>query len=214
MLNSSPPGASPTGRGRPRGFDAQAALDATVRVFWERGYSGASLDEVTAATGVHKPSLRAAFGGKDALYVAALDRYWVERIARTREVLAAAPTAAAAIAALLAKVVANLTPRPGEPRGCLRVNGALECDVPAVARAALQRMRSELGEAVGSRLERGRREGDLPSPENSAALAEAVVTLIDGLAVAARAGASAQQLEDTAALGSRLISGTPRSQRV
>lgn len=203
-LPSNPaPDVPPPIRGRPRGFDTEATLDAAVRVFWRRGYAGASLADVTAATGVHKPSLRAAFGAKEALYLAALDRYWTARMGHTSRVLEAAPTAAEAVAALLAKVVANLAPRPGEPRGCLRVNGALECDAPPSARAALGRMRSELAEAVRARLERGIAEGDLPPSEDPAALAEATATLIDGLAAAARSGAPAAALAATAALALR-----------
>ena len=212
MPSPSPPApvTPPQSRGRPRGFDIEATLDAAVRLFWERGYAGASLGDVTAATGVHKPSLRAAFGAKEALYLAALDRYWVGRMGHTRRVLEAAPTAAEAIAALLAKVVANLAPRPGEPCGCLRVNGALECDAPPSARAALGRMRSELAEAVRARLERGIAEGDLPPSEDPGALAEATATLIDGLAVATRAGAPATALAATAALALRWVPASER----
>lgn len=189
--------------GRPREFDPGATLEAAVRVFWERGYAGASLGDVTAATGVHKPSLRAAFGGKEALYLAALDRYWTQRMSHTREVLEGAPTAAAAVTALLAKVVANLAPRAGAPLGCLRVNGTLACDAPPTVPPVLARMRAELAGAVRARLERGIAEGELPADEDPAALAEAVTTLIDGLSAAARAGATAGALAATAALSSR-----------
>ncbi|WP_227271485.1 TetR/AcrR family transcriptional regulator [Roseobacter weihaiensis] len=63
------------GRGRPRIIDRQAALDAAVRLFWERGYDGASLTDLTGAMGLSRPSLYAAFGDKDALFLRALGRY-------------------------------------------------------------------------------------------------------------------------------------------
>jgi AcrR family transcriptional regulator len=65
----------PRRRGRPRAYDRQAALGQATDTFWRTGYSGTSLDEISAATGMNKPSLYAAFGDKRALYLEALSRY-------------------------------------------------------------------------------------------------------------------------------------------
>ena len=62
-------------RGRPRGFDPDAVLDRVIPVFWARGYEGASMEDLTAAAGLARPSLYAAFGDKRGLFLAALDRY-------------------------------------------------------------------------------------------------------------------------------------------
>ena len=65
----------PRPRGRPRQFNPDDVLDRAVEVFWERGYAGASLDDLTAAMRLNRPSVYAAFGDKHSLFLAALDRY-------------------------------------------------------------------------------------------------------------------------------------------
>ena len=62
-------------RGRPRAFDMDKALDARARLFWRKGYEGTSIADLTEAMGINPPSLYAAFGGKEALFRQALDRY-------------------------------------------------------------------------------------------------------------------------------------------
>src|ERR1700721_458843 len=61
--------------GRPRSFNTEDALDAAMQVFWSKGYEGASLADLTAAMGINRPSLYAAFGDKEALFRKVLDRY-------------------------------------------------------------------------------------------------------------------------------------------
>ena len=81
--------------GRQRQFDERVALDAAMEVFWSNGYSSTSLSDVTDAMGINKPSLYAAFGNKEALFLRALNRYidkhgsepssnWVYRLTRKR----------------------------------------------------------------------------------------------------------------------------------
>src|SRR5207249_2480008 len=79
-------------RGRPRTFDPNLALDRALEVFWRKGYEGASLSDLTKATGINRPSLYAAFGNKENLFRLALDRYIAGPIAYFREALAE-PTA-------------------------------------------------------------------------------------------------------------------------
>ena len=66
---------------RPRSFDPDEALDLARDVFWQKGFQGASLDDITAATGLNKPSLYAAFGDKNALFLKVLDRYHARIVA-------------------------------------------------------------------------------------------------------------------------------------
>ncbi|HWU15967.1 MAG TPA: TetR/AcrR family transcriptional regulator, partial [Caulobacter sp.] len=65
-------------RGRPRAYDPEVALAKATETFWEQGYAGASLDDLSAATGMNRPSLYGAFGDKQALFKTALDRYMDE----------------------------------------------------------------------------------------------------------------------------------------
>ena len=62
-------------RGRPRSFDVERALDQALKVFWSKGYEGASLPDLTEAMGINRPSLYAAFGNKESLFRRVMDRY-------------------------------------------------------------------------------------------------------------------------------------------
>ncbi len=99
--------------GRPRGFDKEAALDAALRVFWEKSYEGATLAELTEAMGINRSSMYAAFGDKEALFRLVMARYGEKQMSYFSEALAA-PTAEAVIKALLTKTAEFLT-TPGNP---------------------------------------------------------------------------------------------------
>ena len=79
--------ACPATKGRPREFDLDEALAAALRVFWQRGYEAASMADLTAAMGITKPSLYAAFGNKESLFKKALDLYEREKLAYMRGAL-------------------------------------------------------------------------------------------------------------------------------
>ena len=62
-------------KGRPREFDTQEALSKAILVFWEKGYRGTSLDDLTEAMEINRPSLYSAFGDKQQLFLMAVDQY-------------------------------------------------------------------------------------------------------------------------------------------
>jgi AcrR family transcriptional regulator len=186
-------------RGRPREFDIDEALDRALRVFWRRGYEGATLPDLTKAMGINRPSLYAAFGSKEGLFRKALDRYVEGPAAFVREAMNE-PTARAVAQRLLGGTIDLVTDRRN-PHGCLIVQGALACgeNAESVRReVAARRVAGEV--AVRQRFERARADGDLPAQADTADLARYVVTVMRGMAVQAAGGASREDLRRVAKL--------------
>jgi AcrR family transcriptional regulator len=191
----------PRPRGRPRAFDEDAALGAALRVFWEKGYEGASLPDLTRAMGINRPSMYAAFGNKAALFRLALDRYERGPGAYVCEALAA-PTARA-VAEKLLLGAADLQCDRRNPRGCMMVNAALTCggDDPVGRELATRRKAGD--DLIRKRFERAAAEGDLPKGADPATLARYVGTVVRGMAVQAAGGASHAQLRAVAEMALR-----------
>lgn len=181
-------------KGRPREFDADAALDKALHVFWERGYEGTSLADLTEAMGINRPSLYAAFGNKEELFRRALNRYLDKGPGAAKREALEEPTARAVVERLFKCVATSLTD-PANPRGCLSVQGALTCgEASESIKQELNRRRSEGEQALCQRLERAKAEGDLTSDADPAALARFVSTVIQGMSVQAAGGASREDL--------------------
>jgi AcrR family transcriptional regulator len=163
--------------GRPRAFNRDHALEAAMRVFWRRGYEGASLTELTRAMGINRPSLYAAFGDKAALFRESVARYGVGPGRYVRRALGR-PTARQVAETLLRGAVAAATDET-MPRGCLWVQGAL------VAAAESENIRQEMA---------ARRDGDLPQNTDVAALTLYLVSVMNGISVQAAGGKSREAL--------------------
>ena len=189
-------------RGRPREFDVEKALDRALRVFWRKGYEGASLPDLTKAMGINRPSLYAAFGNKEELFRKALDRYAEGPAAYVREALNE-PSARAVADRLLGGALDLATDRRN-PRGCLMVQGALACGEAAESvRRELAARRAATEAAVRRRFERAHAEGDLPAGADPAALARYVLAVIQGMAVQTASGAKCEELRQVVALALR-----------
>ncbi len=180
-------------RGRPRSFDPDKALDKAVRVFWEKGYEGASLTDLTKAMGINRPSMYAAFGDKEQLFRKALDRYASGPAGYVQEALTES-SARKGIEKMLLAAVEGLS-NPQNPKGCLLVQGALACsdDASAVRQELIKRRIA--GEAlIAKRLKRAKAEGELPEEINPADLARFYVTVMRGLGIEAAGGATRAEL--------------------
>jgi AcrR family transcriptional regulator len=195
--------------GRPREFDEARAVDSALRVFWEKGYEGASLSDLTEAMHLNRPSLYAAFGNKEGLFRRAVDRYVEIANARIHETLAS-PSARGAVEGLLRNYASAPALREN-PRGCLLVQGALACgDEARGAQAELATRRGEGEKALHDRLDRARAEGELPPDCDTWDLARFVWTVCYGLAVRGAGGASAQELQRVAAVAMRAWPGVTK----
>jgi AcrR family transcriptional regulator len=191
-------------RGRPREFDEDKALDRAMKVFWRKGYEGASLPDLTEAMGINRPSMYAAFGNKEALFKRVLDRYVAGPGAFFIEALAK-PTAREVVATLLDGVVERQT-KPGNPRGCLMVQGGLACGAEAESvRRELVRRRVATDQLLQERFERAIADGDLPNDADASALAQFVVTIVRGMAVQSASGAGRDELRKIADMAMRAL---------
>jgi AcrR family transcriptional regulator len=179
--------------GRPRSFDTGNALDCALDVFWRKGYEGASLSDLTKAMGINRPSLYAAFGDKEKLFRKVLDRYEEGPASYSRAALQ--ERTSRAVVERLLYGTADLLTSPGNPRGCLFVQGALACgDGADCVRKELISRRMAGEAALRQRLLRARMDGDLPPESNPASLARYIVTLIQGISVQAAGGATRSEL--------------------
>jgi AcrR family transcriptional regulator len=182
---------------RPRAFDLDTATDAALHLFWQKGYGGTSLADLTAAMGINRPSFYAAFGSKEALFHRVVERY-IEGPGANVAAALREKSAREVVASLLA-AYADAPADSTREKGCFLVQGALACSAEDHAiRDKLAACRAAGERALRDRLKRAKGEGDLPSDENPADLARYVWTMCQGMAVQAAGGATRADLRRVA----------------
>lgn len=195
-------------RGRPRAYDPEQALDQALRAFWRSGFSATSLDELSAATGMNRPSLYAAFGDKHALYLALLERYATVSDANIAAGLGHDEPLAAALTRFYKGAVASYLSGDGAARGCFLIGTAMsEAMADAAIRERLGRALDGFTAALEQRLRRAQAEGELDDAADTAGLAGVAAAVLHSLAVRARAGAPRAALNATIRAAVQLICG-------
>jgi AcrR family transcriptional regulator len=183
--------------GRPRAFDVDAALEKALEVFWRNGYDGTSLSDLTEAMGINKPSLYAAFGNKEQLFLKAIEFYENRACSFFLPALEK-PTAYQVAEYMLYGAAMNMTDSD-HPQGCIIVQGALSCsEAAATVKEALMNRRVEGGEKLCERFKRAIAEGDLPADVDAEVLARYLGTVLQGMAIQANNGATSEQLRQVA----------------
>ncbi|MDH3062710.1 TetR/AcrR family transcriptional regulator [Achromobacter insolitus] len=180
--------------GRPREFDRDAALLAAMRTFWTQGYEGTSIQDLVAAMGVNKPSLYSTFGCKEEIFREAVELYDRIEGRATSQSLAQASTAREAVETMLRANARAYVVEEG-PRGCMIVlSSLLGAPENESVRAFLAENRLNGETMLRDRLAQGIAAGDLDSSADVGQLAAFYTTVLEGLSIQARDGASVDKL--------------------
>ena len=185
-------------RGRPRTFDRDEVLDRAVTAFWEKGYSGTSLDDLTEAMGINRPSLYATFGSKHDLFMEVIDRYAVTLGCQPVKALHSEPDIKKAVAAFLEASIRCVTSKDG-PRGCLIVSVALEdAGIDEQVRSKLAGIFAETDRVIADHFRLAQDQGQLSQESDPQALARMTISMTHSFAARARVGASRAKLSSLA----------------
>ena len=201
-------------RGRPRAYDPERALAQATAAFWDAGFSATSLDDLSAATGMNRPSLYGAFGDKRALYLKTIEGYRAMAQAAMRQSLPYDGSLREALTELYDRAISLYLSGEHGARGCLLTGTAateavMDPEIRRAARTALE----EIDAAFEARIRHGREQGDLPASADPAMLGKLASAILHTLSIRARTGAPRAALEAIAASGVDLICGSGKRRR-
>jgi AcrR family transcriptional regulator len=188
------PAASAAVRGRPRGFDTDQVLGRVRDTFWRYGYAGTSMDQLSAATGLHKPSLYGAFGDKKRLYLAALDNYLADIRAEFAEAFAV-PDLFESLYQVSERSIDKFMGGGEGATGCFMMNTAMTeaGEDPEISRVVRESM-DGLERAMVRRLQKGIEAGEISGKVDPQSLAMILIANHYELSTRARAGYSRAEL--------------------
>ena len=188
--------------GRPVEFDKEAALDAAMRLFWERGYEGTSMADLSRAMGIHPSSIYAAYGDKQQLFALAAKRY-ADAPAQYMVKALEQPTLRGFILAAFDNTVEFLGSKK-HPSSCFTLTAAISCGTDTESAKLLMReMRLKNEAAIKVRLLRAQKAGEFPNGENVDDYTRYLSSLLSGLAIQAANGSSRAELKRTAEVALR-----------
>lgn len=186
-------------RGRPRAYDPDTALRRAAEAFWKTGYAGTSLDDISAATGMNRPSLSAAFGDKHDIYVKALSSYWEFKFAVMRKAFEGGGTLAETLMRVYDAALSIYFADDEQALGCFVVGTAL---TEAPGDAQIRKIVAKGFEALDADFEtffrRARDDGELKADADPNVLAQLAVATMHSIAVRARSGTSRSALRKLA----------------
>jgi AcrR family transcriptional regulator len=185
--------------GRPRGFDRDAALEAAMLLFWRKGFAAASMNDLCDAMSIRSPSLYAAFGSKEALYLEAVEHYVQTIGPPVWDKLAEGSTARAGVENLLLAGIETLPESGTMPAGCMAMLAAVSDEWPAAITDVVTKVRLEMLSKLHSRLKTGMAEGELPATTDIDGLSRFYLSVFQGMAIQARDGATPAELSSIVA---------------
>ena len=193
-------------RGRPRAYDPNTALTGARDAFWRQGYSGTSLDVLSDATDMNRPSMYAAFGDKRSLYLQTLDRYIVDANAFTERMLDRRYPVEEGLHRFYEQALSIYLETGQGPRGCYLISTATTeaAQDPEVGKKLLNGL-CVFERAVEARLIDAKAAGELNASADPAALAMIASAVLHTIAIRARAGESRAALEAIAKTAIKLI---------
>jgi AcrR family transcriptional regulator len=193
-------------RGRPRSYDPDVALDCAAQVFWTKGFAETSLDDLSAAMGMGRPSIYNAFGDKEALFLRALERYRGTTGSSPLRAMDGKDSISDALNAFFGQIV-EYTTADRSHLGCLLGSVAPVTDLPAVRRF-LNKNLAVTETQLAKRLSAAVQSGQLPSDYSADHGARRAVNAMVSLAARARLGSARKELLADAADATSVVLGT------
>ena len=168
-------------------------------LFWRKGFEATSMNDLCDAMGIRSPSLYAAFGSKEALYLEAVEQYVRTQGPPIWSKLAEGATAREGIENLLIAATENLPKSRVKPAGCMAALAAVGDEWPAAIARVVRKVRLEMLGTLHARLEAAVARGELPAATDLDGLSRFYLSVYQGMAVQARDGATQAELRSLAA---------------
>ncbi|MEM7116330.1 MAG: TetR/AcrR family transcriptional regulator [Chloroflexota bacterium] len=184
--------------GRRRAFDIDVALEKAMRLYWKNGYTNTSLEEIIQTIGITKPSLYAAFGNKEQLFIAALERYLQQYLQPNFEYLTQPDQPLEQRLRQCLKAIARLFSPPNSPGGCLFAHSLCEFSadrMPENAAQLLSALNQQQEQMLENFFSAEMAAGNLRSDSPPRVVALFFMSINGGIAALARCGTKLEDLD-------------------